>query len=191
VTPLELDSLRRSDFIAGYLAGSAEPTAEVERLTFEMGIVVRSRDYSDEMCQGLRRRAKRIESESDTLRRALERSDRMEAERDALVPKCDGGCSEDDGPQEDCSLHGRPVAEVWAIVEEVIAQRDEALAKVERLEGEATRVEAGDSLIVDILEDERDNARLAHRRASERADHLEAERDVARLADECTGEGVL
>ena len=34
----------------------------------------------------------------------------------AEAATCDGGCNNNDGPQEDCSLHGRPVAQVWEMV---------------------------------------------------------------------------
>jgi hypothetical protein len=33
-------------------------------------------------------------------------------------PPCDGGCNINDGPQEDCSAHGRPVSYVWGLVDE-------------------------------------------------------------------------
>ena len=42
----------------------------------------------------------------------------------ARVGSCDGGCNYQDGPDEMCSLHGRPVAEVWQIVRDVAAERD-------------------------------------------------------------------
>ena len=34
----------------------------------------------------------------------------------ANQPPCDGGCNVNDGPAEECSAHGRPVADVWEIV---------------------------------------------------------------------------
>lgn len=37
---------------------------------------------------------------------------------------CDGACSYHDGPDEECSLHGRPVREVWGIVAEVGRERE-------------------------------------------------------------------
>ena len=42
----------------------------------------------------------------------------------ARVGPCDGGCNYETGPEETCSLHGRPVAEVWQIVNDVAAERD-------------------------------------------------------------------
>lgn len=38
---------------------------------------------------------------------------------------CDGDCSYNTGPAEDCSLHGRPVREVWGIVDRIAAERDQ------------------------------------------------------------------
>jgi hypothetical protein len=40
---------------------------------------------------------------------------------DSLIanqPPCDGGCNINDGPQEDCSAHGRPVRDVWNMLAE-------------------------------------------------------------------------
>jgi hypothetical protein len=98
------------------------------------------------------RQRTRITAERDDLRAEvshLRREDvigHYKAERDALAakvvrltPKCDGGCNENTGPEESCSLHGRPVAEVWAMVDKVIDQRDMLAAQVEavrRLPGE-------------------------------------------------------
>lgn len=45
-------------------------------------------------------------------------------ELEGAQPTCDGGCSYNSGPEETCSLHGRPVAEVWEIVRTL---RDEVL----------------------------------------------------------------
>lgn len=50
---------------------------------------------------------------------------RLEAEVDRLkaaVPPCDGGCSVNTGPEETCSAHGRPVAEVWEMFNTVQAE---------------------------------------------------------------------
>lgn len=53
--------------------------------------------------------------------------------RESALP-CDGGCAGMmEGPQETCSRHGRPVAEVWQIAIEAERERDEALSDVERL----------------------------------------------------------
>jgi len=38
------------------------------------------------------------------------------------VAPCDGGCDYSSGPEETCSLHGRKVAEVWKIVEQLQGQ---------------------------------------------------------------------
>ena len=46
---------------------------------------------------------------------------------------CDKNPATTNGPEEDCPQHGRPVAEVWGIVERAQAERDEARAEVARL----------------------------------------------------------
>lgn len=68
----------------------------------------------------------------------LAENQRLRQDRDRLEanePPCDGGCNYLEGPEEACSLHGRPTAEVWEIVNKVGAenqrlrdQRDAALA---------------------------------------------------------------
>lgn len=45
-------------------------------------------------------------------------------EAEAKMPPCDGGCSYGIGPEETCSAHGRPPAEIWGIVASVAAERD-------------------------------------------------------------------
>jgi len=42
----------------------------------------------------------------------------------ADTPPCDGGCNENTGPEETCSLHGRTTADVWQIVYRVMAESD-------------------------------------------------------------------
>jgi hypothetical protein len=46
--------------------------------------------------------------------------------RDSKMPKCDGGCNFDTGPEETCSAHGRPVAEVWQIAGDAIERANAA-----------------------------------------------------------------
>lgn len=53
---------------------------------------------------------------------------------------CDAGCNAEGMALEDCSAHGRSPRELWAIIAEVQAQRDEALAEVERLRAEVERL---------------------------------------------------
>lgn len=36
---------------------------------------------------------------------------------------CDGGCSPEGGPEETCSLHGRPPAELWDMIRRMNEQR--------------------------------------------------------------------
>ena len=59
----------------------------------------------------------------------IERLERAEA----ALPPCDGGCDYNSGPEETCSAHGRPVAEVWQM--EGIALR--ALSAAEERAGQA------------------------------------------------------
>ena len=59
----------------------------------------------------------------------IERVERAEA----ALPPCDGGCDYNSGPEETCSAHGRPVAEVWQM--EGIALR--ALSAAEERAGQA------------------------------------------------------
>jgi hypothetical protein len=42
------------------------------------------------------------------------------------LPPCDGGCDYNTGPEETCSAHGRPVAEVWEIAQQYARERDGA-----------------------------------------------------------------
>ena len=43
---------------------------------------------------------------------------------------CDGGCYENDGPAEECSLHGRAPRDLWEIIGRVMADRDAARATI-------------------------------------------------------------
>jgi len=54
--------------------------------------------------------------------------DELDRLRGQVAP-CDGGCDYSSGPEETCSLHGRKVAEVWEIVEQLQGQ----VARVEAL----------------------------------------------------------
>lgn len=49
------------------------------------------------------------------------------------APPCDGGCNPNDGPQEECSAHGRTPADLWRQLDIVRKQRDDAVAEVEKL----------------------------------------------------------
>ena len=57
----------------------------------------------------------------------------------ARVGSCDGGCNYNSGPEETCSLHGRPVAEVWQIVNDVAAERG---ARINALAQQVEKVRA-------------------------------------------------
>lgn len=64
------------------------------------------------------------------------------AEREQLraaQPSCDGGCNYNTGPEETCSRHGRPVAEVWGIVQQIADERDKAVAEAVAAERERER----------------------------------------------------
>lgn len=102
---------------------------------------------------------------------------------------CDGGCSYGDGPQEECSLHGRKPRDLWEIVGGLARERDEARATAEDhvLDADATYVRMAEKL--EQVKRERDAAQLvmnthscgenveaAYRRTVE----AERERDEAR-----------
>lgn len=62
--------------------------------------------------------------------------------------ECDGGCSYGDGPQEECSAHGRTPKDLWGIIGGLIAERDAALARIAELEAEIkTRTERFDEVL--------------------------------------------
>ena len=61
---------------------------------------------------------------------------RAEWEAEAALPPCDAGCDYNSGPDETCSAHGRPPAEIWEIVASVAAERDAAQGQL----GEAEHV---------------------------------------------------
>ena len=48
--------------------------------------------------------------------------------------ECDGGCSYGDGPQEECSAHGRTPKDLWGIIGEIAAERDAALSTIAKVE---------------------------------------------------------
>ena len=48
--------------------------------------------------------------------------------------ECDGGCSHWDGPQEECSAHGRTPKDLWGIIGEIAAERDAALSTIAKVE---------------------------------------------------------
>lgn len=116
-------------------------------------------------------------------RRLLDDLDAAEAEVARLTPPCDGGCSYNDGPAEECSAHGRPVAEVWGIVTEVQRQRDEARAEVARpapVWDEDTVTEAvARAMFPHFFTDDRQPLRVFTETRSD-AELREAERESAR-----------
>jgi len=80
-----------------------------------------------------------LEAKNETLRLQVEQ---LQGE----LPPCDGGCNYNSGPEETCSAHGRPVAEVWDIAHSFALERDEAQA----------RLAAVDVHEVELLRGERD-----------------------------------
>lgn len=58
------------------------------------------------------------------------------------VPPCDGGCNYVDGPEETCSRHGRPPAELWALLNEERTALNAAGQRIAELELQATEAEA-------------------------------------------------
>ena len=65
---------------------------------------------------------------------------------------CDGGCSYGDGPQEECSAHGRTPRDLWGIIGQLVVERDAALSTIakvrEAVSGhpECDRYEDGDTI---------------------------------------------
>ena len=51
-------------------------------------------------------------SDAELIRTLQAENERLRGE----MPPCDGYCNEWGGPQEDCSRHGRPVAQVWQML---------------------------------------------------------------------------
>lgn len=47
---------------------------------------------------------------------------------------CDGGCNPNDGPNEECSRHGRTPKELWGFIAEDIVGRDAATERAETAE---------------------------------------------------------
>lgn len=65
---------------------------------------------------------------------------------------CDGGCTYD-GPDETCSAHGRPPAEIWAIVREMAEERDNWKGKYYELREYNEFPEYGLAFDIDELDD--------------------------------------
>lgn len=57
--------------------------------------------------------------------------------------ECDGGCSYGDGPQEECSAHGRTPRDLWGIIGQLVVERDAATAAIERVRAIHVRDEYG------------------------------------------------
>jgi len=95
------------------------------------------RAWHAHVSRGDRRPVFLLLSEVDALLAALDsaeaRAVTAEAERDRLranEPPCDGGCDWHNGPEETCSAHGRPVAEVWRMQQEALDRAVTAEAKI-------------------------------------------------------------
>ncbi|RRJ85926.1 hypothetical protein EG850_11105 [Gulosibacter macacae] len=74
--------------------------------------------------------------------RDAERIAELEAEVEHLraqVPPCDGGCSYGDGPQEDCSAHGRRPTDLWRLLHE---EHEMGRAAHERAEAAEAKIDA-------------------------------------------------
>lgn len=65
--------------------------------------------------------------------RAIEATTALIAEVERLQRRypCDGGCNWADGPQEECSLHGRTPAEMWEALDKGANQRDALQARLD------------------------------------------------------------
>lgn len=109
-------------------------SAQVTRLTTELaGSEQRGDQWKDSV----------FAAETEVARLTRQRDDALNAARKAIdaMPDCDAGCRPDDGPVEDCSLHGRPVREVWGIVQQVQSQRDGLAELVATFQGDVKRAE--------------------------------------------------
>ena len=106
---MHLDVLRERD----------EARAEMERLTT---IVGRQERYIEGLenvdAAGLKARAEKAETE---------------VKRWEDKYPCDGGCSYGDGPQEECTRHGRDQQDLWRIIGENVEGRLKAQAALERV----------------------------------------------------------
>lgn len=94
-------------------------------------------------------RAEKAEAELAAAREAkweIEQQFR-ELQSESRILPCDAACT--DAPEEDCSRHGREPADLWRIIVEVQAQRDEAreaLARVEACVQDGTEPVTGEPL---------------------------------------------
>jgi hypothetical protein len=95
-------------------------TEHVPRGVVELG------DWASEHLPELLAEVERERSRSRDLHYAID-----QLRKDA--PPCDGGCNPNDGPQEECSAHGRTPADLWRQLDIVRKQRDDAVAEVEKL----------------------------------------------------------
>lgn len=66
--------------------------------------------------------------------------DRLERAEARLT--CDGACNYNDGPDEECSAHGRSPRELWEFIAHDIVGRDKAVERAERAEAAIERVRA-------------------------------------------------
>lgn len=76
-------------------------------------------------------------------------------EAEAQLPTCDGGCNYNSGPEETCSAHGRPPAQIWEIAEARAAERDASLARVKEAEARLREAEAVIKHAAAVLENSR------------------------------------
>lgn len=58
----------------------------------------------------------------------------------AAEPPCDGGCNNAWGPDETCSAHGRPMAEVWKLAQAAAAENASLRAVIEKIRQHHTRL---------------------------------------------------
>lgn len=84
-------------------------------------------------------RAEPASSRSTESRMHHERDDAERLLREALP--CDGGCNYSSGPEEMCSRDGRPVREVWGIVQRLTGERDERTEERDLARSIAVRLE--------------------------------------------------
>ena len=145
LTPLDLDAIEAAIaecrtynfgmYQADRLAHEHAPAlvAEVKRLRAEVAI---ARQHQREASSTIRS-VEGLRKERDDALAEVARLRTMVGDC-----HCDKNPETTNGPEEDCPQHGRPVAEVWGLVERAEAEWDHARAEVDRLRAEVRLAKA-------------------------------------------------
>ena len=140
-TPLDLGAIRaRSDARRDYADERPESLHDPEHYAALA-------DESAADVPALLAEVERLRAEFDRLEEDLSDRTMDLAEVARLRPmvgdcRCDKNPETTNGPEEDCPQHGRPVAEVWGLVERAEAGWDHARAEVDRLRAEVRLAKA-------------------------------------------------